>query len=89
MTEGVEKEKKQGQLNQIRKESVEKISVLLTSAFGLVAALAWNTAIEGVFTAVFGPRSNLEAMILYAVVVTVIAVVVTIYVGRIAGRLKG
>ncbi len=79
---------KESQFSQIRKESVEKISILMTSAFGLVAALAWNTAIQKAFAIIFGTSSDFWAMLLYAVVVTVIAVVATIYIGRVAGRLK-
>ncbi len=89
MTEEKTEKKKVGQLQEIRRESIEKISVLMTSAFGLVAALAWNSAIQKIFSVIFGSSSELWAMVLYAVFVTVIAVVVTIYIGRIAGRLKG
>lgn len=87
MTE--QKSSKGNSAQDIKKESIEKLSTLITSAFGLVAALAWNTAILKIFETIFGTASDLAAMILYAVLVTVIAVILTIYVGRIAGRLKG
>lgn len=67
---------------------VTQISTLVTVAFGLVAALAWNTAIQGVFAHFFGTSTQLTAMISYAVVVTLIAVVVTFYVSRLAANLK-
>ncbi|CAN5906742.1 hypothetical protein BH23ACT11_BH23ACT11_00500 [soil metagenome] len=35
-------------------EVLDKILQLMTAAFGLVAALAWNEAIQGLFTAIFG-----------------------------------
>jgi hypothetical protein len=69
-------------------EVLEKIVQLLTAAFGLVAALAWNTAIQELFTRIFGNSSDLAAKFLYAVVVTVIVVFVTIRLGRLAERLK-
>jgi hypothetical protein len=34
-------------------EVIEKIAALVTAAFGLVAALAWNGAIKAVFAKVF------------------------------------
>lgn len=89
MTEAETNKKKNNSLQDIKKESIEKLSTLITSAFGLVAALAWNSAILKIFSTIFGSSSDLLAMISYAVLVTVIAVIITIYVGRVAGRLKG
>jgi hypothetical protein len=69
----------------ISKEVIEKIAALMTAAFGLVAALAWNDAIKSAILSlgleVYGPW-------LYAIIVTIIAVVVTIYIGRIASKAK-
>ncbi len=70
----------------MQKEVIEKIAALMTAAFGLVAALAWNTAIQEVFRIVFGDQSGVWAMIFYAVVVTIIAIVVTIMIGRAAEK---
>lgn len=69
-------------------EVLEKIIELMTAAFGLVAALAWNAAIQALFIAVFGEAGNLVAKFFYAVVVTVIVVLVTIRLGRLAERVK-
>jgi Mn2+/Fe2+ NRAMP family transporter len=67
----------------MKKEVIDKIAALMTAAFGLVAALAWNSAIQEIFRLVFGQQSGLWAMIFYAVIVTIIiAVVVTILIGR-------
>ncbi|MFL6485942.1 MAG: DUF5654 family protein [Nitrososphaera sp.] len=70
----------------MQKEVIEKISALITAAFGLVAALAWNSAIQEIFRLVFGNQSGVWAMIFYAVVVTVIAVIATILIGRAAEK---
>ena len=70
----------------MQKEVVEKVAALVTAAFGLIAALAWNTAIQEIFRIIFGDQSGVLAMIFYAVVVTIIAVVVTILVGRVAAK---
>jgi hypothetical protein len=38
----------------VRGEVLDKFSQLITTALGLVAALAWNTAIQNLFDRVFG-----------------------------------
>lgn len=72
----------------MKKEVIEKIAALVTAAFGLVAALAWNNAIQAVFVSIFGEASNITAMLSYAVIVTIIAVIVTIYIGRVSEEAK-
>ncbi|HOB18204.1 MAG TPA: DUF5654 family protein [Candidatus Methanoculleus thermohydrogenotrophicum] len=70
-------------------EVIEKLAALITAAFGLVAALAWNGAIQELFKLIFGDQSTLVAMFVYAVVVTVIAVIAVILIGRAAAKAKG
>lgn len=64
----------------MKTEVIEKLAALITAAFGLVAALAWNTAIQAWFQsqewlARGGPWA-------YAIIVTIIAVIATIWIGR-------
>jgi ABC-type multidrug transport system fused ATPase/permease subunit len=73
----------------MQKEVIEKIAALITAAFGLIAALAWNEAIQEIFRLVFGDQSGIWAMLFYAVVVTIIAVVITIWIGRVAEKQTG
>jgi membrane protein YdbS with pleckstrin-like domain len=70
-------------------EILDKIAALVTAAFGLVAALAWNGAIRAIFERFFGTADNITAMIIYAVIVTIIAVLVTIWIARSLKRAKG
>lgn len=72
----------------IRIEVVEKISALVTAAFGLVAALAWNEAIKAVFKEIFGTSDTVIPMIIYALSVTIIAVILTVIVARAASKAK-
>jgi hypothetical protein len=72
----------------VSSEVLDKLVELITAAFGLVAALAWNTAIQELFTIIFPETGDLIAKFLYAVVVTVIVVFVTIRLGRLAERAK-
>lgn len=60
---------------------------LMPATFGLVAALAWNEAIQELFTAIFGEAGSLAAKFFYAVLITVV-VFVTIRLGRLSDRLK-
>ncbi len=69
-------------------EVMDKIIQLMTAAFGLVAALAWNTAIQALFTRIFGDAGDLAAKFFYAVVVTLVVVFVTIRLGRLSERIK-
>lgn len=73
----------------MKKDVVEKLAALITAAFGLVAALAWNSAIQEAFRLAFGENSGLWAMLTYAVVVTVIAVFVTLWIGRVSSKVAG
>jgi membrane protein YdbS with pleckstrin-like domain len=73
----------------MKAEIMDKLAALITAAFGLVAALAWNGAIRAVFEAIFGSADNITAMLVYAVVVTIIAVLVTIWIARAVKRAKG
>lgn len=72
----------------MKTEVIEKLSALMTAAFGLVAALAWNGAIQAIFNRYYKAGEGLGAMIWYAVVVTIVAVLVTIWVGKVAERAK-
>jgi len=68
--------------SELAKQVREKIAALITAAFGLIAALAWNGAIRAIFAKVFGDSDTIVAMLIYAVVVTIIAVIATIIVAR-------
>ncbi len=75
-----------GELDSIRKESLSKITTLIITAFGLVAALAWNSAIQSIFSKIFGSTTDMFALLGYAVFVTLIAVIVTIYLTRLTAK---
>jgi hypothetical protein len=72
----------------MKSEVIEKIAALVTVAFGLVAALAWNGAIQAIFLKVFGESEGIGPMLVYAIVVTIIAVIATIQIGKAAEKAK-
>lgn len=70
-------------------EVLDKFSALITTALGLVAALAWNTAIQNLFNILFGQTGGeLVGQFFYAILVTLVVIFATIYVGRAAERAK-
>ena len=73
----------------LRTEVMTQIAALVTAAFGLVAALAWNGAIQAIFKAIFGTSDSIVAQLSYAVIVTIIAVVATILIARSISNAKG
>lgn len=72
----------------IKFEILDKIAALITAAFGLVAALAWNDLIKSFFAQVFGTSDALLPMIIYAIIVTVIAIILTLVVARATSKAK-
>jgi len=75
--------------NKIRQEIADKMLTLATSAFGLVAALAWNDAIKGLFDHFFGSeREQLAAKIWYAIIITVLVVLTTYLLSRFLKKKK-
>ena len=64
----------------LRREIKEKTISYILAAFGLVAGLAWNEAIKS-FIDQFFPNSGNGVLIkfVYALVITIIIVVITVY----------
>ena len=69
-------------------EVIEKIAALMTAACGLVAALAWNAAIIELVAQFLDTGDALMGYVIYAVIVTVIAVLATIIIARAANKVK-
>lgn len=59
---------------------------LATAAFGLIAALAWNKFITDLIALFLKPGTGVWAELLYAVVVTIAAIIVIQGLGKIAER---
>jgi len=74
----------------IKKEALKQTLTLATSGFGLVAALAWNELIkelvEGYIQPLVGGSSGIISKLIYAVLVTILAVLVTYNLTRVVRR---
>lgn len=74
-----------------KRELIGQFLTLATSGFGLVAALAWNEAVQAFvkeYIQRFYPdQTGVISKLIYAVIITIFAVVVTYQLSRIASRL--
>ena len=70
-------------------EVLDKFAELITVALGLVAALAWNTAIQNLFTTIFGKAGGaLIGQFVYAIIITLVVIFATIAISRAAERAR-
>lgn len=69
-------------------EFLEQTQSLMSAGFALVAALAWNTAIQDLFARVFPHQGGLIAKFVYASLITLIMIIVTRRLGKTISALK-
>lgn len=74
--------------NEFKVQLLETFASLITAAFGLVAALAWNEAIKQMVAAVFQSSDDLVGLCVYAIIVTVLAVIMTLLIARSLNNAK-
>lgn len=72
----------------LRLEILEQTQRLSTASLGLVAALAWNDAVQALFRELFGTQSGLIAKFFYAGLVTILVVTVTVRLSKLISRIK-
>ncbi|MGZ4857801.1 MAG: DUF5654 family protein [Methanobacteriaceae archaeon] len=68
---------------EMKGQVMESIASLITVAFGLIAALAWNEAISALIKQILGAGNGLTGLFTYAILITIIAVFATILIGRL------
>jgi len=71
---------------------LKQMLTLATSGFGLVAALAWNSAIQELVNTYIKPflsqSSGLISLVIYAILVTIIAVIITVNLSKVIEKLE-
>ena len=79
----------------MKADVIEKLAALITAAFGLVAALAWNEAIKALFVGPCGSEGAGKLCYLsgggpwvYAIIVTILAVIATMWIAKVAAKAK-
>jgi len=78
--------------NKLTIEIVRQMLTLATAGFGLVAALAWNSLIQSLvenYIKVWLPEfGETITLLLYAVIVTILAVIVTLQLSKLLRKLE-
>ena len=74
------------EIEEMKREFKEKTITLILGGFGLVAALAWNEAIKTLFETFFPKKSELIGKFLYAIIITVIVVLVSLQLRKISEK---
>jgi hypothetical protein len=67
---------------------IQTMIALASASFGLVAALAWNEAIKATL-AMLGLGDSLAGLYTYAILATVLAITVLVWLGKLAARVGG
>ncbi len=71
-----------------RIEVLEKMSTLIAAAFGFVAAFAWNETFKMVLREMVAEDVTIFAQLIYAIIITVFAVILIIVVARATAKAK-
>ncbi|RXJ00386.1 hypothetical protein DS745_12710 [Anaerobacillus alkaliphilus] len=59
------------------KKMLEQIITLFTAAIGVMAALAWNDAVQALFNSLFPHGEGVKERFMFAILITSIAVLLT------------
>jgi len=84
--------KTKAELQKTQLAVVKQMIKLATSGFGLVAALAWNNVIrefvDNYVKKYLAKESGLISLVIYAVLVTFLAVIITLQLSRLVEKLE-
>ncbi|MFH1832926.1 MAG: DUF5654 family protein [Candidatus Levyibacteriota bacterium] len=72
-------------------EVTRQMLTLATSGFGLVAALAWNNVIQAFvndYIKKWIPGSGLVSLLIYAILITALAVIITVQLSQLLEKLE-
>ncbi len=75
-------------VKETNKEIISQSVSLVSSAFILVAALAWNDAIKELITQYVKANGGLISRFIYAIIVTIVAVIITMRLNKILQKIK-
>lgn len=68
---------------------LQTMITLASASLGLVAALAWNEAIKAIIKEVLQTGESITGLVTYAILATVIAIIVLMLLARAASRIGG
>ncbi len=70
------------ELKRVRDNFKDRVLTIVIASLGLIAALAWDTALKHLFEKILGGEGALTEEIAYAIIITVIAAAISVYLGR-------
>lgn len=73
-------------IHQFQREYFKAVSAMSVTGFSLVAALAWNELIKSIIDLYIPKGSSVISHLIYAIVVTTVVVLVTMYLSGVAKR---
>ena len=72
----------------MNKEGADIIAAVVTAILALVAALAWNSFIQNIIKSYVGTENSLIGTAVYAVIMTVAAIWISMYIHKLAHKVK-
>jgi hypothetical protein len=81
-TEDFLKEIKDTEVKDIRTEFVGRVVIIVIAGLGLISVLAWDDALKNLYKSVVAESDSLFGKFGYALIITLISVVVSIILGR-------
>jgi len=77
------------EITRVRDNMKERIFTIVIASLGLIAALAWDDALKHLFEKIFGGEDTLVEQFIFAVVITGVAAVVSVYLEKIYSKRRG
>jgi hypothetical protein len=69
-------------VNHLANQFSNRVATLVIASLGLTTALAWDDTLHEIFHAIFGSTETLSDKIFYSILVTLVAVIITIVLAR-------
>ena len=76
------------ELKRIQTAATQNILTIIIASLGLMAALAWDEALRHLFENLFGGAGTLPEQLAYAVIITIVAAGVSVWVSKYYKKLK-
>lgn len=71
------------ELKRIHTDFIQKIILLVIASLGFISALAWDQALKAIFAQIFGGIESIGEKLLYSVLITVAAALVSIVLAKL------
>ena len=76
------------EIYRIRDNFKDRVLTIVIASLGLIAALAWDDALKHLFEKLFGGSGTLHEELAYAIMITIVAAAISVYLGKYYKRQK-